>query len=206
MWAGGPGAYTWSVGGHSGWPGDNAQPKRVSDANGVPVSALSLAAFALLALSLPADAAKGGRSKGPATGDWVIQYEYGVASLSPDAPYWEATLHSGGDLELTLLAFPQIAAFFPTSVWGTWDTLRGGRTLVLDPDPYTHLEREAIGAGCYAGTITYTDSVGTQSGPWEGCPLQGPLRGARRRSAGSAFSRRARRPSPSRSTPRPPPR
>lgn len=172
MWAGGPGVYNSNVGGHSGWPDDNAQPQRVSDANGVPVSALSLAAFALLALSLPAAAAKGGKAKGPTTGDWVIQYgASGVSALSPDAPHWEATLHGGGDLELTLLAFPQIAAYFPTSVWGTWDMARGGRTLILDPDPYTHLEGEPVGDGCYAGTITYTDSVGTQSGPWEGCPL-----------------------------------
>lgn len=133
------------------------------------MSAPRLVALALLALSLPASA--GRSSSGPTPGDWVITYDYTSSTLDSMSPYWEATLDPNGDLELTLLAFPMFGAYLPTSVWGDWDTRRRGRTLRLYPDAYTELEGQSVGGGCYAGTITYTDSQGSMTGVWEGCPL-----------------------------------
>lgn len=167
MWGRGPGAYMWSVGGHSGWPGDNAQPQRVSDANGVPVSALPLVAFALLGLSTTAQAAP----PSVQTGDWEISYDYYSTTLDAMSPYYEATLHPGGDLELTALGFPMMGLHLPTSVWGTWVSKKGGKKVVLRPDRFTKLVGWHIGDGCYAGTITYSDSMGSMTGVWEGCPL-----------------------------------
>lgn len=131
------------------------------------MSAPSLAALALLGLSTTAFA-------GPppvATGDWEISYDYNATTLDAASPYYEATLHAGGDLELTVLGFPMAGLVLPTSVWGSWTSKKGGKRLVLRPDPYTTLSGRPIGGGCYAGTITYTDSYGTMTGVWEGCPL-----------------------------------
>jgi hypothetical protein len=136
------------------------------------MSAARIAALALLTLSLPAAAASGGGSKGPDMGDWVITYDYDTTSLDASSPYWEAALYPAGDLELTLLAFPVIQAYLPTSVWGTWESRRGGRELVLRPDRFTELTGWAAGGGCYAGQIVVTDSSGTRTGVWEGCPAR----------------------------------
>jgi hypothetical protein len=167
MWAGPRPAYIWGVGGHIGWHSDNAPPLRVLDVLGAAVSALSLAAFALLGLSTTAAAAP----PSVQTGDWEISYDYYSTELDAMSPYWEATLHTGGDLELTVLGFPMMGLVLPTSVWGTWREKKGGKRIVLQPDRFTKLTGKHIGDGCYAGTITYTDSQGSMSGVWEGCPL-----------------------------------
>jgi len=131
-------------------------------------TALAFAAVALsLSVSTPAVA-------GPSSalhGDWVMTYDWYSPTLTSTSPYWEATLHSGHNLELTLLAFPMLGAYMPTSVWGDWETKKGGKKLILDPDAFTHVEAWLASDGCYDGTITYTDSYGSMSGPFEACPV-----------------------------------
>lgn len=133
----------------------------------------SFLAAALLAVAGPASAKKGGPATLP-PGDWVVTYDYNIADVSDLdslSPYWEAVVYSNGDLELTLLAFPMFGGYLPTSVWGTWDTRRGGKTLVMDPDPYTHLEGTLQSDGCYEGTLEVTSHASTLHGLFEACPV-----------------------------------